>query len=353
MQVEDFHDFVSEKWTSNVKSPGPSLPAAPTSIVDAQGRLLQGRFTGAAADIDWARLTGALTHNAMWRYLHHKRWIYVALASGDFFCAMAIVDIGWASMGFAYAFDLRTSQVVAGFSKDSLPGFGAKLAQRCGDGATHHFARGLHRIDIEHVPARHCYKLQLRSPGFEISAEFAESGALLLAVGQVARGAAHATQKSSVLPMEGELRVSGECHNLKGATASFDYSNGLLARHTAWQWASAHELGTGFNLQSGYFGDHENALWLDNEIFPLGRAVFEFDQLNPMACWHVGTCDGLVDLNFFPKGLRRENKNVVLASSRYVQPIGLFHGVVQATQDSKKRTVKGMVGVTEDHQSRW
>jgi hypothetical protein len=330
-----------------------SLQIAPASLVDANGRLLEGRFAGSTGDIDWSGLTPPLKRSALWRYFHHKRWMYVALVSEDYFCAVAVVDIGWTSTAFAYVFDRRSAHVVTGFSQDGLPAFGAKLAQRCGNGAAHHFHMGAHWVDICHVPMRNCYSLKLRSPGFEIEAEFADAGPLLLAVGTVAGGAAHATQKSSGLALSGELRLAGQRYSLSGGVASFDYSNGLLARETAWRWASAHSLTLGINLQSGYFGDRENALWLDGGIFPLGAARFEFDEHKPMAPWHISTSDGLVDLEFVPQGMRRQDKNLLIAASRYVQPIGLFHGVVQAAQDSKRHMVKNLIGVTEDHQSRW
>jgi hypothetical protein len=329
------------------------LPIAPVSLFDVGGQLHQGQFAGATGNIDWSHLASPLKRSAWWRHFHHKRWMYVALVSEDYFCAVALVDIGWTSTAFAYVFDRRVARVVAGFSQDGLPGLGARLAQRCGDGAEHHFQFGRHRVDICHVPTRCGYSLRLRSPGFEVDAEFADAHALLLAVGPVAGGVAHATQKSSGLALSGELRLEDERHSLNGGVASFDYSNGLLARETSWRWASAHSLTLGFNLQNGYFGDQENALWLDGQIFPLGTAIFEFDEHNPMAPWHISTADGLVDLEFVPQGVRRENKNLWLAASRYVQPIGLFHGVVQAAQGSKKETVRGMMGVTEDHQSRW
>ena len=330
-----------------------SLPTAPERLFDADGQLRQGRFVGSTGNIDWAHLASPLKRSAWWRHFHHKRWMYVALVSEDYFCAVALVDIGWTSTAFAYVFDRRVARVVAGFSQDGLPGFGARLAQRCGEGANHHFQFGSHRVDICHVPSHHAHSLQLRSPGFEMDIEFADGGPLLLAAGPIAGGVAHVTQKSSGLALSGELRLAGKRHSFEGGVASFDYSNGLLARETAWRWASAHSLTLGFNLQKGYFGDQENALWLDGEIFPLGAAIFDFDEHNPMAPWHIRTSDGLVDLEFFPQGVRREDKNLWLAASRYVQPIGLFNGVVQAAQDSKKQIVKGLIGVTEDHQSRW
>ncbi|MBA3056562.1 MAG: DUF2804 domain-containing protein [Gammaproteobacteria bacterium] len=329
------------------------LPIAPATLIDAQGQLTMGRFCGQTGDIDWARLGPPLARSAWWRHFHHKCWQYVALATDEFFCAVAMVDVGWTSTAFAYVFDRRQARVVAEFSQDGLPGFGARVAARCGAGACHHFHVGGHHIECLHVVSRACYELRLRSKGFEIDAEFADVGPLLLAVGPVAGGAVHATQKSSGLALRGELRLGSSRHSLNSGVASFDYSNGLLARETAWRWASAHSLAIGFNLQAGYFGDQENALWLHGQIIPLGHAVFEFDPENPMAPWHIHTTDGLLDLEFIAQGLRREDKDLWVAASRYVQPIGVFNGWVKAGPDAPRHVIQGLVGVTEDHQSRW
>jgi len=176
----------------------------------------------------------------------------------------------------------------------------------------------------------------------------------LLAVGPVAEGGSvHATQKSGGLPLWGSVRCGAVGYSLDDGVASFDYSNGLLARETEWRWASAHSLDLGFNLQAGYFGAHENALWLDGQLYQLGRAHFDFNPDNPLAPWHVWTDDDLLDLHFRPEGARREDKNLWIAASRYIQPIGTFSGWVRASADSPKRIVAQLAGVTESHRSRW
>ena len=53
-----------------------------------------------------------------------------------------------------------------------------------------------------------------------------------------------------------------------------------------------------------------------------------------MAAWQLRTEDGLLDLTFRPEGLRREDKNLLVAASRYVQPIGVFSGWVTASANA-------------------
>lgn len=333
--------------------PSQPLPAAPTQLIDASGGVRTGRFVGLTGDIDWSRLATPLARGAWWRHFHHKRWFYVALATDELFCAVAMVDIGWTSTTFGYVFHRQQAKVVAAFSQDGLPGLGAKLADRCAAGAVQRFDFGGQHLDCRHSPAQQCYQLRVRSAGLEIDAEFGDSGPTLLAVGTVVGGSVHATQKSSARSLRGELRLGASRHILDGGVASFDYSNGLLTRNTAWRWASAHSPEVGFNLQAGYFGAQENALWLDGQLIPLDAARFDFNPEQPLSPWRLRTEDGLLDLHFQPQGLRREDKNLLVAASRYVQPIGVFNGWVKASADASPRPVNQLVGVTEDHQSRW
>jgi hypothetical protein len=149
------------------------------------------------------------------------------------------------------------------------------------------------------------------------------------------------------------VRIGARRIGLDGGVASVDYSNGLLARATDWRWACAHSLELGFNLQAGYFGANENALWLDGKIIPLAAARFGFDPGDVLAPWHVSTADGLLDLHFTPEGARREDKNLLVAASHYVQPIGTFSGTVRAGPGAPSVAIKQLVGVAEDHRSRW
>lgn len=329
-----------------------TLAASPfNALPDADGQPRFGRFAGYAGRIDWSALAAPYARSSLWRRFHHKRWQYVALCTDDLFCGIAMVDLGWTNTAFAYAFDRRLGKEVAGYSQDGIPGLTADIGHLPQDGSSFRFGRN--RIayqmsgDGRHALALHC-------GSFEIDAQFtAGNAAPLLAIGPIAGGSVHATQKSPGMPLQGSVRAGGKTYDLAGGVASYDYSNGLLARETAWRWASAHALDVGFNLQAGYFGNNENVLWLDGRLIPLGSAHFDYLAADPMAPWHIRTDDGLLDLQFQPEGMRREDKNLLIAASRYVQPIGSFSGWVRATPDSPRRAVTRLGGVTEDHYSRW
>ena len=327
------------------------LPAAPAGIIGADGQPVLGRFSGAVAAVDWSKLAKPFARSALWRRFHHKRWHYIALCTEQLFAAVAIVDVGWTSTAFAYAFDRSDSDMLANFSQDGLPGISAHLADHAGGSSW--FKTRKSRIAVD-VTAPGCYRLTLRCDHMEVDAEFGPSPTpLLLATGPIDKGSVHSTQKSSAMPVTGVVRTWRDDYDLAGGVASFDYSNGLLARDTDWRWASAHNLEVGFNLQEGYFGANENALWLDGQVHALGPAHFLYDKSDPLERWHIFTEDDQLDLYFTPEGARREDKNLYIAASRYIQPIGTFSGWVRSGPDEPKRMVSALAGVTEDHSSRW
>lgn len=327
------------------------LPPAPASVIGTDGQPVLGRFTGTVPAIDWSLLSKPFARNAFWRRFHHKRWHYVALCTEQVFAAVAIVDVGWTNTAFAYVFDRNDGDMLTNFSQDGIPGISARLADHVGGPSW--FKTRSSQIAID-VTAPGCYRLTMQCDHMEVDAEFGPSPSpLLLATGPIEHGSVHCTQKSSAVPLRGVLRSWRDEYDLTGGVASFDYSNGLLARDTQWRWASGHSLEVGFNLQAGYFGANENALWLDGEIHALGPAHFLYDKSDPLARWHIFTEDDQLDLYFTPEGARREDKNLYIAASRYIQPIGTFSGWVRSGPDAPKRMVNQLPGVTEDHHSRW
>lgn len=327
------------------------MEPAPDAVVIA-GAAAHGRYAGRIACIDWAPLRPR--PGWLWRRLHHKRWHYVGLGNDQLFIGMAIVDLGWTATAFAYLFDRRERRLRADWSRDGLPGLQARVSDEPLAGAHAWFRGPGARLTLRHQPDDSLVlSIDTRPLRLRARLDLAAMLPPLLAVGPIAGGLAHATQKTSALPVEGWAEAEGHRFSLDGACAAVDASNGLLARETDWRWASAHRAGLGFNLQQGYFGGQENLLWLDGRPIALGAAQFDFDASQPMREWHVHTADGLLDLVFKPEGLRQQRRELGFAASHYVQPVGRFSGQVRSTPDSPARDVRGLLGVTEDHRSRW
>ena len=330
------------------------LAGPPASVVIA-GAPATGRYAGRIAQIDWRALSGPLHRSWLWRRLHHKRWHYVGLGNDELFIGVAIVDLGWTCTAFAYVFDRRSKTLLANWRQDGLPGLQCSVSDQPLTDCDSWFRGPAARLSLRHG-AGDRLNLNVQVTGLELQAELnlTDAALALLAIGPIEKGGvAHATQKTSALTLKGQLHVKGRRYSLNDAIASVDASNGLLARNTDWRWASAHREDVGFNLQSGYFGANENALWLHGALIPLGAARFEFDPERPMEAWRVSTDDGLLDLSFSPEGARQEDRDLFIAASHYIQPVGTFSGWVKASSDSPPYAVSGLLGVTEDHQSRW
>jgi len=317
----------------------------PASVVR-DGTPAHGRYAGRIARIDWSGLTRR--RSWLWRRLHHKRWHYVGLGDERLFIGVAIVDLGWTCTAFAYLFDRERRELLADWAQDGLPGLQAGVSDAPLAGAHAWFRGPGARLELAHE-AGDGLRLSVRTRALRIEAQLGLQGMAppLLAIGPIEGGIAHATQKTTALPVLGRAEADGRAFDLDGAWAAVDASNGLLARDTAWRWASAHRPDVGFNLQDGYFGDQENVLWLDGRPTPLGAARFEFDAARPLRPWRVSTDDGRLDLVFTPEGLRAADRNLGFAASHYVQPVGSFSGRVLTRQ------VGGLPGVTEDHRSLW
>jgi hypothetical protein len=173
-------------------------------------------------------------------------------------------------------------------------------------------------------------------------------------------GSVNVTQKVAGLPATGTVRVGDRTWQLTDALGGIDYTQGYLARHTAWNWAFlvgrlADGTRVGLNLVAGFNESrpdvNENALWLGDRLVPLDRARFTWDRTDPMATWTVRTVDGSVDLTFTPHAVHSERKDLVVLTSRFLQPIGVFSGTVRV--DGVEHAISGAPGVTEDQDVRW
>lgn len=331
-----------------------ALPAAPDHLLAVDGTPRFGRYQGHLPAPDWALLAPPWQRSGTWRHFHHKRWQYVALSTEELFCGVAIVDIGWTNTAFAYVFHRPSGQLLADLSQDGLPGLTASLANSLEAGQQSHFRAPGVAIRFQALGADR-YEFTLRWKQLRITASLSQpAGPSLTAFGPINEGGSvHSTEKTTALQVTGQVQLAGQTFSLDQGLASLDYSNGLLARETQWRWASAHSAEIGFNLQAGYFGTQENVLWLEGGMVALGAARFDFDPQRPLHPWRITTDDGLLDLTFQPHGAREANKNLLIAASRYIQPIGTFQGYVKTAANAPAREVKNLVGVTEVHFSRW
>jgi len=337
--------------TAQAKTESADLPAAPPTPVDASGQPSFGAYAGECRDLSFAQLDGPWARGPLWRIFHAKRWHFVSIAGPRVVTAFAVVDVGYAANAFVYLFDRDAKLLVADLSLLGLPGLMGRVADRAVEGARTTWSGGGLKLSLERGAAG--WQLSARGPGgLEIDASLEDSAApTLCAIAPIERGVANCTHKTACLTARGVARVGGRRYDLDGHSGLVDHTHGLLARDTTWRWASASRADLAFNVVQGFNGPVENVIWHEGRIHPVGAVEMVYDATTPLGAWRLRSHDGALDLTFRPEGERRQNKDLIFAKSRYLQPIGSFAGTLRLP--GGEITVTDLAGVTEDHTARW
>ena len=157
-----------------------------------------------------------------------------------------------------------------------------------------------------------------------------------------------------------ELEADGRRYSLDGGVGGLDYTHGYLARETSWRWAfvcGRLDDGTpiGINLVEGFNESrddvNENALWLGNELIPLGRARFTWNPNAILDPWRVRTEDGTLELEFKPWAAHTDVRDLKLVKSSFKQPVGLWSGELKL--GGHTYVIKDAPGVAEDQTVLW
>jgi hypothetical protein len=275
--------------------------------------------------------------------------------------AAAIVDASYAASAFLIAADLEDREVLCDRGALGVPWLAVAVADRPNEGASARFTwPGMH-IRASRNTRADVYAIKASVGRFTLDAELDVRGAPapLTLVAPVINGTVNVTQKWAGLPARGTVRTRTRTYSLDGGSGGFDYTSGLLARHTAWRWAfatgsDAEGSAIGFNLVSGINDTStasENVVWIDGTTVPVGRVNFLFDPGATISQWRISTDDGVLDLIFEPIGEHREHRDLGLVRSRFVQVMGTFGGTINVR--GRSRRVSMLPGVTEDQDVIW
>ncbi|MGH2676362.1 MAG: DUF2804 domain-containing protein [Actinomycetota bacterium] len=321
-------------------------------MVDERGSPRFGAYRGSLDRVDLNGLAGPAG-----RLARRKRWQWAVVSTPQVIACFALVDAGYFASGFAVAADLATKRVVADVGSLGAKGVSVRVGERPAEGARSRFTGRRMRARVGREAGR--WKLRLRSRRLSMDAELDAAVPPLTVISPVPGGGVNVTQKTSCLPASGSVEAGGRRYELAGGLGGLDYTHGLLSRRTSWRWAfgcGRTEDGrtVGFNLSEGFNeSEHgtENAVWIDGELVPVGRARFMFDPTAILTPWQVTTEDGRVGLGFNPVGRHRENRNLLMARSRLSQLLGTFSGTIDGGDGPMG--VSGMPGVAEDQDVVW
>ncbi|MGH7296682.1 MAG: DUF2804 family protein, partial [Polyangiaceae bacterium] len=222
------------------------------------------------------------------------------------------------SNAFLYAYDAASRSMLARRSWLTVP-FAATVGDTGGEGCHASFRGQGASIVIERARREPYYGVHAEARGLSLTASLDARAAppAIGAVAEVAPGRFDATEKRALLGVRGELRVEWRTVSLDGALGGYDFTSGMLARHTRWRWGFALgrlEGGTPFalNLVEGFVRDAECVAWIGRELVGLGEGCFTFDRARPAEPWAVATRDRAARLTMTPGAVHEERRNFVV-----------------------------------------
>jgi hypothetical protein len=326
-----------------------SLAAAPASFLDARtGAPAYGAYSGPLPSVTLGPL------GLRDRVARRKRWVYVAIATDEAWFSLAIVRSGYAATAFAFAYDLRGNRMM--LDRTVL---GPSAVARVSDdlhapGEIARFAMGKTTLSVTRRGSTLDVHVRMRDLEIDAVVDEASGPPAITAIAQLGDKLVNATEKRALLSLTGRARSGNREIVLDGGVAGYDYTHGLLPRHTKWRWAFA--LGKaksgepfGFNVAQGFVGEAECAAFLGDQVVPIAEPRFEFDVAAPLGPWRLAG-DG-IDLAFRPGGVHAQNTNLLVVKSRFVQPVGVFTGTVRVA--GRDVEVQSLPGVVEDQDVLW
>ncbi|CAN5893205.1 DUF2804 domain-containing protein [soil metagenome] len=291
------------------------------------------------------------------RIARRKRWVYGAIVTGDVWLSFAIVRTGYAATVFAFAYDLVAKRMLADRTV-----LGPTAVARVADdfhapGEVAQFQLGKRHVSL--VRTGSTLDVRVRLDDIAIDASIDERSGppaitAIAAVGAPGEGLLNATEKRVLLDVQGRAVCAGRELSLDGGSAGYDYTHGLLPRHTTWRWAFAQGRSAAgepfaFNVVQGFVGEAECAAFLGGAVIPIAEPSFDFDVAQPGKPWRL-TGRG-IDLTFAPGAVHEQHTKLVIVRSRFVQPVGVFTGTMRI--DGRDILLDGLPGVVEDQDVLW
>lgn len=324
------------------------LLAAPSSFVDASGAPAFGAYAGPLPPVVFPELTFGK------RLARRKKWFYVACVANDVWISVCVLRTGYAATLFAFAYDLATHKMLV--DETSI---GPSVACRVSDDAHAEGELAAFRWAGARVSMSRSgtdVRLELAMKGLEVDVVIDESSGppAIAAIGTLGDGSVDATEKRGPLGTKGSAKCAGRSVSLDGGIGGYDYTHGLMPRHTQWRWGFA--LGKAvsgerfaLNVVQGFIGEKECAAFVDDHVIPIAEPRFTFDLSRPAEPWRLEG-DG-IDLTFRPGAMHTQNTNLVVVRSRFVQPVGTFEGTLRI--DGRDLVIRDVPGVVEDQDTYW
>lgn len=329
------------------------LRPAPSAFADAHTRRPAfGAFAGPLPRVAFAGRTVWLD------VVRRKRWLWACIAADDLLVAFAVVRTGYAASAFVSITDTRAGAAVADGAWTGPPALARVTDDVHAPGVIARFVAPRVFVEVARTSPSAGLEVRLRVKrlGLELDAVLAEDPAPtpLAVIADLGDSDLDATEKRSLLPVRGHVRIGPRRIMLDGGVAGYDYTQGLLPRHTRWRWAyglGKTERGDGlaFNLTRGFVGEAECAVFDRAGVHGVAEPEITFDAADPRAPWTIRGPG--VDLVFRVAHVHREVRRLGVVRTDFLQPSGVFDGTLEVA--GKVHVVRRMPGVVEDQDVLW
>jgi hypothetical protein len=337
-----------------------TLGQTPTAFVDSGTSLPAfGSYRGPLPPID---LRASLADRA----LRRKKWVWLGIASDEIWISLAVVRMGYATNTFAFAFDPKSRAMLVDKTVIGPPRAARIADDPHASGVLAGFDSGKTHVSIERDHAE-CHVRGTLGADFELDVRLDESASPppIAAIAKLSSGSAgsgsgsltSATEKRVLTKVKGSATLGGRTFRLDhntNAIGGYDYTHGLMPRHTQWRWAFALGRSTkgepiSFNVVDGFVGEAECAAWTSTAIHPLVSPKFEFDRAHPERPWKL-TGEG-IDLTFDVGAVHAQHTNLLVVRSHFLQPVGAFTGTLRI--GDRDVELDSVLGVVEDQDVVW
>ena len=281
------------------------------------------------------------------RYFKRKAWIFVGIHTADYLLGFAIADAGYVGTAFAYCYDIRNNQ----YWEEKITRPWAFAAKFDPDLKTNW---KLSAWNIQ-VSANNSLAANFLGKKIALTITIPDIGSGVSTIARAFPNPFHFTWKNMLLPATVELQTPIEKRILEGHFASIDFSKGYPPSRTFWNWASCtgstqFQREIAINLVADFNNGLENVIWLGENLYSVGQAIFEYHKPPVKNKWHIHTLDNILSIDFQPLGARKEHIHLGLIKSQFTQPFGAFSGKIQLGGSQDFFTG---FGVTEEHLAVW
>lgn len=328
---------------------------AGTSLIGSNGRPVFGLYKYPLKDLSLDEYRPHGSNKNKPKPGNLKKWIFCGVVSENFVFGAAIVNIGYLSNLFSYLFDRKTKKIyetsalapaALGTSFDGSSKEGRAVFDFAGSKASCVFSGDKIALNVSTIAVKADFNFtRVKEP--------------LCLLSRIGLKGFNYTEKESSSAADGVITAGGSKYNT-GAESSgiIDYTVGLLARTTFWNWAAGSGRAvTGerisFNLSQGVneTGFTENAFWVNGSMVKVDTVDFIYNDRRHVSEWEIRSYDGKIKLFFTAEGERKADIKTGFMSSFFHQPFGSFRGTLD--DGAKQYEIKEAYGFTEEHEAVW